>query len=71
MSDTETIQTIKSQTLAILAEITANPKPSYSIDGQQVAWNEYLRQLQATVEWCDRRLAAAEPVELHATGYTP
>jgi hypothetical protein len=71
MSDSETIATIKSQTLALISDITANPKPSYSIDGQQVAWNEYLRQLQTTVEWCDRRLATAEPLELHTTGYTP
>jgi len=71
MSDSETIQTIKSQTLAVLAEITANPKPSYAIDGQQVSWNEYLRQLQATADWCDKQLATAEPVELHTSGYTP
>ena len=71
MSDSATIQTIKSQTLAVIVEITANPKPTYSIDGQLVAWNEYLRQLQATADWCDRQLVTTEPVELHTSGYTP
>lgn len=56
---------IRSQTLAIIAEITAQPKPDYSVDGQSVSWNDYLAQLQKTVDWCDRRLAAEEgPVEI-------
>jgi hypothetical protein len=71
MDDTELIRTIKSQTLALIAEITANPKPSYSLDGQQIAWNEYLALLQRTVDWCDQRLAGDEPFELHSTGCTP
>ena len=28
-----------------MAEITANPKPSYSIDGQSISWAEYHRLL--------------------------
>jgi len=59
----ETISAIKQQTLTMIAELTANPKPSYSIDGQQVAWTEYLARLQATVDWCDTQLASSEPFE--------
>ncbi len=62
---------IRSQTLALIAEITAAPKPSYTLDGQRVSWTEYLRQLQQTVEWCDRLLAGEEPFEMHSTGFTP
>ena len=69
--DADIIRTIKSQTLALIVEITANPKPSYSLDGQQVAWNEYLALLQRTVDWCDAKLGGDEPFELHTTGYTP
>ena len=36
-SDLEQVRTIKSQTLAIIAELTANPKPTYYIDGQTVS----------------------------------
>ncbi len=62
---------IRDQALARIAEITAVPKPSYTLDGQKVAWAEYLRQLQQTVQWCDRQLAGDEPFEIHSTGYTP
>jgi len=71
VADIDVIRTIRSQTLALISEITANPKPSYSLDGQQVAWTEYLAQLQRTVAWCDERLAGDDPFELHTTGYTP
>jgi hypothetical protein len=49
--------TIKTQTLTMIAEMTANPKPSYSIDGQTVQWTDYLKQLRLTVEWCDQQIA--------------
>jgi hypothetical protein len=70
MSDAETIATIKSQTLAVLAEITANPKPTYQIDGQMVAWSGYLTLLQQTVDWCNEKLAGEAPFEVHSQGYT-
>lgn len=69
-ADSTQIATIKTQTLALIAQITATPKPSYSIDGQSVSWGEYLRQLQETVAWCDQQLAAAEPFEIHSQAYT-
>jgi hypothetical protein len=69
-SDLEQVQTIKSQTLAIIAELTANPKPTYYIDGQSVSWNDYLRNLQATVDWCERKLAGEEPFEIRSRGTT-
>jgi len=70
MTDAETIAAIRSQTLALLATLTENPKPSYAIDGQSVSWAEYLARLQATVDWCDAQLAAAEPFEEHTRGLT-
>jgi hypothetical protein len=70
MSDVEQLLRIKSQTLALVAEITAQPKPSYTIDKQKVSWAEYLAALEQTVAWCDRQLAAAAPVEIRTQGYT-
>lgn len=59
------LKTIRSQTLALIAEITANPKPSYSIDGQSVDWSDYLEHLRQTVDWCDRMIRQEEyPVEV-------
>jgi len=69
-SDSEQIQAIKSQTLARIAELTAQPKPTYYLDGQSVSWNEYLARLQATVDWCDRQLAGQEPIEIRSQGIT-
>jgi hypothetical protein len=71
MTDAERIAAIKTQTLALIADLTENPKPSYSIDGQTVSWGEYLAQLQRTVEWCNDQLAAESPFEISSQGYTP
>ena len=40
-TDAQQVATIKRQTLALMAEITAQPKPTYQIDGQMVAWGDY------------------------------
>ncbi len=69
-SDLEHLKAIRSQTLALIAELTAHPKPTYSLDGQLVSWNAYLARLQATVDWCERKLAGEEPFELHSQGVT-
>lgn len=69
-SNAEPIAAIKCQTLARMAEITAQPKPTYQIDGQLVAWGDYLAQLQRTVEWCNQQLAAEAPIEVRSQGYT-
>ena len=69
-TDLEQMRTIRTQTLAIIAELTANPKPTYYIDGQTVSWNSYLTNLQATVDWCERKLAGEEPFEIHSRGIT-
>ena len=69
-TDLEQIRTVRTQTLAIIAELTAKPKPTYYIDGQTVSWNSYLKNLQATVDWCERKLAGEEPFEIHSRGTT-
>jgi len=69
-SDVEQLNAIKTQTLAVIASLTENPKPSYQIDGQRVSWETYLRQLQRTVDWCDARLAGYEPFESQSEGAT-
>jgi hypothetical protein len=69
-TDLEQIVTIKSQTLALMAEITVQPKPTYQIDGQLVAWGDYLSQLQRTIDWCNEKLAGELPFEVQSQGYT-
>jgi hypothetical protein len=69
-TDAQQIAVIKSQTLARLVEITTQPKPTYQIDGQLVAWGAYLAQLQRTIEWCNERLAGESPFEVRSQGFT-
>lgn len=39
------LSTLRTQISQRLVEITASPKPSYNVNGQQVAWNEYFKAL--------------------------
>lgn len=71
MSDVAMITNIRQQTLALIASITEQPRPSYDVDGQRVLWSDYLGRLQQTVEWCDRQLQQVEPFELESRGFTP
>lgn len=70
MTDHQRIAAIKSQTLALIEDITAAPKPNYRIDGQSVSWGRYLQQLLDTVAWCDRQLAGEGPFEIRSQGVT-
>lgn len=70
MTDLEHIQSIRSQTLAQLDALRADPKPSYWIDGQRVHWQEYADSLQRTVDWCDQKLCDYEPFEVRSQGVT-
>ena len=69
-TDAEQLATIKTQSLARIAEITAEPKPNYYIDGQMVNWADYLGRLHATADWCNQKLAGEGPFELHSQAYT-
>jgi len=69
-TDAEQYATIKTQTLARLVEITAQHKPTYTIDGQTVKWADYQRALEAKVEWCNKMLAGEDPYEIVTQGYT-
>ena len=69
-SDLEQLRTIQSQTLAIIAQVTADPKPSYALDGQKVSWAEYLDRLRDTVDWCEKKLAGHGPFEIRSRGTT-
>lgn len=69
-TDREQIETIRFQALAQLVELRASPKPNYKIDGQSVSWESYVRSLEATVDWCDEKLAGLDPFELQTRGVT-
>ncbi len=70
MSDIEQIQAIRSQSLAQLDDLRANPKPTYWLDGQRVHWQQYAESLQTTVDWCDQKLIDYQPFEIRSRGVT-
>lgn len=45
MAATDDLQTAINQIAAQIKDITANPKPDYSVNGQQVSWASYLQML--------------------------
>lgn len=45
MSDLSSLQTAKSNLIARYEEVTANPQPTYSVDGQSVSHDAYRRSL--------------------------
>ena len=58
-TDAEQIATIRSNLLAALATESANPKPSYNIDGQQVDWNGYRTAILGQIMALNNLQAAA------------
>ena len=51
---------------ALLAA-TVSPKPSYSIDGQSVSWAEYLKMLMDGIEYMNKLIGQADPVEIRTS----
>jgi hypothetical protein len=66
----ENLKTIRSQILTELVSLTAERKPTYSVDGQTFSWNDYRSRLLTDLSEIDRQIAAEEPVELHSRAFT-
>jgi hypothetical protein len=69
-SDLEQLQTIRANLLARLAEMTASPKPNYSLDGESYAWADLFDRYMRQLETINAQLAGQEPFEFHTRGYT-
>lgn len=63
--------TARNQIAAQLAEITANPKPSYSIDDQWVDWSTHFKGLCDRLERINQAIQDAQPFELATIGSIP
>lgn len=57
-TDAENLVIIRSNILQRLADLTANPKPSYDIDGQQVDWTAYQEMLFRQLADVDSAIAS-------------
>ena len=65
----ENLKTAKANYAKQLADLSLNPKPSYIIDGQNVAWKLHQDMLLAAIASIDRLLQAEEPYQLHSEGF--
>lgn len=66
-TDLENMKTARS---AYLTELAAgNVKPSYSIDGQSVSWNEYRHSLLDSIERLNGLIGAEEVVDVEMYGF--
>lgn len=55
----------------IKIQITTNPKPSYNIDGQEVKWGEYLKQIDDALMRTNAAINDAEgPFEEETVAYS-
>lgn len=73
MSYIDDLRTARESAAARLKEVLAAPKPSYSIDGQQVSWTQYTEMLRRMVAQLTQDIADAEaaedPYEIHTRGF--
>ena len=70
MSDVTDLEEIAQNIRNRLKEITAKPKPSYDIEGQQVKWQEYFDSLMKNLSKVNDQLAAADPYEHRTQGFS-
>lgn len=60
------LETTRNNIAALMAEITTNPKPNYSVDGESYSWGDYLAMLNAQLEGLNKALQTADgPWELN------
>ena len=75
MAYIDDLKTARDNLATQIKDVTAQPKPNYSIDGQTVGWGDYLRQLlaaQKEIEAAivDAELASDGPFEIISQGFT-
>jgi len=70
-SDAENLAAIRSNLLTTLADLTTNPKPNYSINGQSVSWQSLYDSLWNQLSKVNEQMAAVGgPFEHASTGET-
>lgn len=75
MTYIDDLTTARDNVAARIKDLTAQPKPNYSIDGQTVSWGDYLRQLLAAQQEIEAAIVAAQlasdgPFEVISQGFT-
>ena len=61
---TEQLTTIRDQVVARLADITANPKPNYTIGDETYEWTDYQRMLFEQLTRLNEAIGLSQPYEI-------
>lgn len=64
MTDQEQLQAIRALCLQQMQDLRVEPTPTVNVGGNVTSWNDYYQSLQRTIDWCDEKLLAVEPVEV-------
>ena len=69
-SDCDNLQQLKSNLIAILVDMSAHPKPTYSLDGKSVSWSEYYGMIFQNLENVNRQIVFCQgPFECRSVAY--
>jgi hypothetical protein len=60
----QNLQTAINNATATLADVTANPRPTYDVQGDTVKWAEYVEMLTSNIERWTILIARGEPFEV-------
>lgn len=66
----ENLTTARDNIAAQLANMTANPKPTYNIDGQMVDWTAHFNALLTALKTLEADINSTDPFEIHSTGFS-
>lgn len=67
MAVIDTLTTAKANIANLIAQITASPAPTYSLDGQSVSWESYLSMLLDKLEKLNQLIQVEGGVEMATT----
>lgn len=68
-TNAENLATARTNFITKLAAISADPKPSYNVNGQQFAWTEFYTFLTQQIAQIDNLIAAEDgPYEVQVEG---
>lgn len=71
MANTDDLTTARNNYIAQLKDISVNPKPTYTVDGQTFKWTEYQKFLTEQIKTLEGLIASEDGiVEEHSRLFT-
>jgi len=65
------LETARDNVTALLADLSAHPKPTYSLDGESYSWESYFSMLCGQLETLNKQIQVlGGPFEIKSSGLT-